>query len=174
MWRQRRVRAWDEYVVSKWGREDAQALQSWAAANGWSYQAEEPALVDLYVPRRPGNAAHCFNVLTSTVNGRLVRAFEYASFQGQRNGHGRDGVECALVVIDLPGLPPADLAEQHLDTAITGMGGSIPSNATVYLHGAELVVRREGKLKPQRIVTDADLMTRQINSMPLTFWRTAP
>jgi hypothetical protein len=27
-------------------------------------------------------------------------------------------------------------------------------------------------LEPRRLVTDADLMTRQINAMPPSFWRT--
>jgi hypothetical protein len=168
----RRVRAWDEFVVGRWGSHDAKKLQSWAESNGWSYQAEEPALVGVYLPRRPGAAAHCFNVLTSTVNGRPVRALEYASFEGQRRSDGADGIECALVVIGLPGLPPADVVQQGLGSAITRMGGSVPSNAEVYLCGTEMVVRREGVLEPRKLVTDADLMTRQINAMPPSFWRT--
>jgi hypothetical protein len=168
-WLRRWQRTEDELVLGLRMPHDAGTWRAWAAENGWSYLEQDPTLVGMYRPPYPGAEGY-YNVLSATVHGRRVRAFERGVFHGERGSHAADGGVTAFVVVTLPGLPAVPAPNGDIGRLITGMGGNVPSGTHLALHGNDLVSWRPGFLRQQDLIRDADLLTRQINAVAPWFW----
>jgi hypothetical protein len=172
-WLRRWQRAEDEFVLDLRMPHDADRWRRWAAQNGWSYLEQDPTLIGVYRPPYSGAEGY-YNVLSGTLNGRAVRAFEHGVLRGEHGSHAADGSVTAFLVVALPGLPAPPVSRSDVARLITGMGGNVPSNARLSLHGSELVCSRPGFLKQQQLIHDADLLTRQINAAPPSLWAGRP
>lgn len=147
----------------------AAAWASWAGAHGWTYQAQAPELVGRYRPVFTAGAEAYTHLLTTTLHGLPVTAFERRI--ESTDGSGSSGSTRAFVVVTLPGLPPDDVVKEGPERAMTRLGGSIPTNSDLELDGSNLIASRVGPLDQKRLPSDAELLTVELAALPPTFWR---
>ncbi|MBJ7610534.1 MAG: hypothetical protein JF887_14070 [Candidatus Dormibacteraeota bacterium] len=150
---------------------DAAAWTQWASEHGWTYQAEAPELVGRYKPVYRFGAEVCRHLLTTQLHGLHTIAFEHRRYaHGGNSGEGINSL-VAVIVLQLPGLPPEEFVKMGAAKTVRKLGGSVPHNYDLDLVGDELVARRASRLDSKWLQTDAELLALQIAAVPGSFWR---
>lgn len=102
-----------------WSKKQREAAQAWAAARGWTYTRNVPALVQRWesAPFRRGHSRRAQNVLTGTFQERHVVSFQYQ----YTTGSGKNQTTYTFHVVSLS--LPARLPWLHLGP--DGAGASV-------------------------------------------------
>jgi hypothetical protein len=152
--------------------EHTAAWQRWAAAHGWTYQAEAPELVGQY-ERAYHGAERYHHLMTATVHGLPVKAFERRTYDVGVGGRSSGSLR-HWIVIQLPGYPPADVVKRGPERTIRDMGGSVPGAYELAITGTELTAHHQRYLEEESLERTVELLTMQLSMLPVDFWSPAP
>jgi hypothetical protein len=112
-------------VAETWAtRRRHERNRAWAAAQGWTYQAADPTLVDRWLgePFGVGHGRHATEVLRGTVRGRPLTSFTYRWTTG--SGKSRTTHTRHVVGLGLPTeLPTLQLTPEDVGTAVVRFFG---------------------------------------------------
>jgi uncharacterized protein DUF3137 len=116
-------------LVSRWlHRKRVAELTAWAQTNGWTYTEHAAEMVDRFVgvPFGQGFGRSAKHLLSTTMGGRPVVAFEYSYKERRGSGKDRRTVTYTfqIVATTLPAARPTlQVTHEHLGTKLLGAVG---------------------------------------------------